>query len=146
MNTTEISGANLGRVEFISEKPYKNTKEGSPLAGKNYCTFRYQGKAFTIPSDSSIIPFLKDRTQRRNIKTIFLLETSYTQTNDQGVEETISSFTFDGFLTVEESLEYKKSSFEEAVLDAKLEAIIKGSFKVEAELSPEELELLGEGE
>ena len=146
MNTIEISGSNLGRIEFISEKVYKNTKEGSPLAGKNYCTFRYQGKAFTIPSDSSIIPFLKDRTQRRNIKTIFLLETSYTITNDEGVEITVNSFTFDGFLTVRESLEYKKSSFEEAVLDAKLDAIKKGSFKVEAKLSSEELELLGEGD
>ena len=146
MNTIEISGSNLGRIEFISEKLYKNTKEGSTLAGKNYCTFRYQGKAFTIPSDSSIIPFLKDRTKRRDIKTIFLLETSYTITNDEGVEITVNSFTFDGFLTVRESLEYKKSSFEEAVLDAKLDAIKKGSFKVEAKLSSEELELLGEGD
>ena len=146
MNTIEISGSNLGRIEFISEKVYKNTKEGSTLAGKNYCTFRYQGKAFTIPSDSSIIPFLKDRTKRRDIKTIFLLETSYTITNDEGVEITVNSFTFDGFLTVRESLEYKKSSFEEAVLDAKLDAIKKGSFKVEAKLSSEELELLGEGD
>ena len=142
MNTIEITGGNLGRIEFIVEKDYKTTSEDSPLKGKKYCTFRYQGKAFTVPSDSTVIPFLMDRNQRRNIKTIFLLETSYKQTNAQGVEETIPSFTYDGFITVEESLEYKKSSFEEAVLDAKLDAITKGSFKPEVELSEDALKEL----
>ena len=139
MNTTEISGANLGRIEFISEKLYNTTKEDSSLTGKSYCTFRYQGKAFTIPSESSIIPFLKTRENRVKIKTIFLLDTTYTKINAQGTEETVPSFTFDGFLTVEESLAYKESTFQEAVLDAKLEAITKGSFKPEVELNEDAL-------
>jgi len=144
MNTIEISGANLGRIEFIVEKTYNTTDENSPLKGKKYCNFKFQGKAFSIPSESSVIPFLKDRSQRAKIKTIFLLETSYKKTNAEGVEETVPSFTYDGFLTVEESLEYKQSTFEEAVLDAKIANLIKGSIKAEEPLTEEALKELQE--
>jgi len=39
---------------------YKNTKEGSRYAGKQYCTVLYAGKAFTVPSDDQFITDLKE--------------------------------------------------------------------------------------
>lgn len=143
--TIEVSGNDLGRVAFVYERPYSaeaQNKEGSRFKDKSYSLFSFGGKSFTIPSDDEIVKYLSDRKERAKIKTLFLLEDSYEGKDAEGKPTTVHTYTFDGFVTVEESLSYKQSSFEESVLDAKIQNIMKGNFKAEAELSEADIAAL----
>jgi hypothetical protein len=144
-NTIEVSCIDLGRVAFVYTKPYSadaQNKEGSRFKNKSYSLFSFGQKSFTIPSDDEVVTYLMDRKQRAKIKTLFLLKSTYQGTNAAGAPETVHTYTFDGFVTVEESLAYKQSSFEESVLDAKIQNIMKGNFKAEAELDEADLKAL----
>jgi hypothetical protein len=142
--TVEITGIDLGRIAFVYEKPYspEAQKKDDRFKGKSYSVFSVQGKSFHVPSDSEVAKYLMNRKERSKIKTIFLLENSYEKVNANGGTTTTKTFTYDGFVTVEESLAYKQSSFEESVLDAKIQNILKGNFKAEAELSEEDVKAL----
>jgi hypothetical protein len=142
MKTIEVTGIDLGRVAFVYEKPYSKEaqeKEGSRFKNKSYSVFSFGRKSFTIPSDEEVVKYLMDRKERAKIKTLFLIEDSYEGTTATGTPQTIHTYSFDGFVTVEESLAYKQSSFEESVLDAKIQNIMKGNFKAEAVLSEEDI-------
>jgi hypothetical protein len=144
-NTIEVSGIDLGRVAFVYTKPYSaeaQNKEGSRFKDKYYSVFSFGQKSFTIPSDDEVVKFLMDRKERAKIKTLFLLKSTYEGKDAEGKPTTVHTYTFDGFVTVEESLAYKQSSFEESVLDAKIQSIMKGNFKAEAELSEADIEAL----
>lgn len=142
--TIEVSGNDLGRVAFVYERPYSDEAQSKNerLKDKSYSVFSYQKRPFTIPSDDEIVKYLTDRKERAKVKTLFLLEDSYEGKDAEGKPTTVSSYTFDGFVTVEESLSYKQSSFEESVLDAKIQSIMKGNFKAEAELSEADIAAL----
>lgn len=139
--TIEVSGNDLGRVAFVYERPYSAEAQAKNerLKNKSYSVFSFQKRSFTIPSDDEIVKYLTDRKERAKIKTLFLLEDSYEGTDAEGKPTTVQTYTFDGFVTVEESLSYKQSSFEESVLDAKIQSIMKGNFKAEGELSEADL-------
>lgn len=142
--TIEVSGNDLGRVAFVYERPYSAEAQtkNARLKDKSYSVFSFQKRSFTIPSDDEIVKYLTDRKERAKIKTLFLLEDSYEATDAEGKPTTVHTYTFDGFVTVEESLSYKQSSFEESVLDAKIQSIMKGNFKAEAELSEADIAAL----
>lgn len=143
-NTIEVSGIDLGRVAFVYEKPFSAEAQAKNerLKNKSYSVFSFQKRSFTIPSDDEVVKYLTDRKERAKVKTLFLLEDSYEGKDAEGKPTTISTYTFDGFVTVEESLAYKQSSFEESVLDAKIQSIMKGNFKAEAELSEADIAAL----
>lgn len=144
-NTIEVSGIDLGRVAFVYTKPYSaeaQNKEGSRFKNKSYSVFSFGQKSFTIPSDDEVVKFLMDRKERAKIKTLFLLKSTYQGTDAENKTVTVDTYTFDGFVTVEESLAYKQSSFEESILDAKIQSIMKGNFKAEVALSEADIEAL----
>ena len=144
-NTIEVSGIDLGRVAFVYTKPYSaeaQNKEGSRFKNKSYSVFSFGQKSFTIPSDDEVVKFLMDRKERAKIKTLFLLKSTYQGTDAENKTVTIDTYTFDGFVTVEESLAYKQSSFEESILDAKIQSIMKGNFNAEVALSDEDVKAL----
>jgi len=61
-----IQGDEILDISLITAaRPYKNTAEGSKNHGKNYLTFSYDGKAFTVNEDDEFVKLYNNDTLYR---------------------------------------------------------------------------------
>jgi hypothetical protein len=129
MNTIEITGAQIFRLRILeSARPYADT---SKLKGETYSRVSYNGTVFTINDKDPFITDLKNG----KVHTAFLLETQDTIEDADGEKSTVKRLAFDGYANNAQMIGMTKTN---AVIDA----ITKGSFKPEIELSEEALQEL----
>ena len=129
MKTIEITGAQIFRLRILeSARPYS---ADSKLSGETYSRVTYNGTVFTINDKD---PFIND-LKNGKVHTAFLLETEESTTNADGTTGTIKRLQFDGYASNAQMIGLTKTN---AVLDA----ITKGSFKPEVEISEDTLKEL----
>lgn len=126
MKTIEITGAQIFRLRVLeSGRPYS---KDSKLAGETYSRISYNGTVFTLNDKD---PFIND-LKAGKVHTAFLLESQDTIEDEEGNSQPVTRFAFDGYANNAQMIGMTKTT-------ALLDAITKGSFKPEVELSEEAL-------
>jgi hypothetical protein len=98
-------------------KPYQNTGEGSRYEGKEYRTFLYAGKAFTVPSED-----------------IFCTDIDDDNLYEVELEETDEGYNFIGHRSIT-----RASKANKAKIDMKAYTVEAVQLRMARELDPEEL-------